>query len=312
MNEKLIKLEDLHRFDNLEILAKQVVEGTIIGLHKSPFHGFSAEFAEHRLWNQGDPVKSIDWKVYGRTDKLFIKRFEEETNLRCRLVVDVSSSMNFPIDEENESMIPYNKLGFSIASAACFMHIFRKQRDAVSLSAFGSEVEVHTKAKSTTVHHNLLMSKLQHFLDRNQQKVETGQAACLHEIAENTHRRSLVIVFSDMLSTRESEEELFGALQHLRHNKHEVIMFHVIDKRLEVEFEYDNRPYHFIDLESGEEIKLESNRIKKEYKKKMEERFTDFRVRCAQYRIDFVAADINQDFTQILLPYLAKRGKMNA
>ncbi len=306
----MIKLEDLHRFNKLEILAKQVVEGTIIGLHKSPFHGFSAEFAEHRLFNQGDPVKSIDWKVYGRTDKLFIKRFEEETNLRCRIVMDVSSSMNFPLEDDLEKKIPFNKLGFSIVSAACFMHVFKKQRDAVAISAFSSEVEMHTKAKSTTVHHNLLMAKLQEFLDRNKENVETGTAKCLHEIAENTHRRSLVIIFSDMLSTKESEDELFNALQHLRHNKHEVIMFHVMDKNLEMDFEFDNRPYHFIDLESGQEIKLESNRIKKAYKEQMETKFKDFRLRCAQHRIDFVTADINQDFSQVLLPYLAKRSKM--
>lgn len=309
-NNQLIKLSDLHKFDNFEILAKQVVEGTIIGLHKSPFHGFSVEFAEHRIYNDGDPLKNIDWKVYARTDKLFVKRYEEETNLRARIVIDTSSSMYFPEPENNDRDVPFNKLGFSIVSAAALMHVFKKQRDAVGLSVFNNKVESHTKTRSTTVHHRLINATLEKALNQKDRGVKTGAAQCLHEIAENTHRRSMVIIFSDMLENMENADAVFAALQHLKHNKHEVILFHVVDQQKEVEFNFSNRPYEFIDLETDERVKLESNQIKDYYLEKMMEFKKNLNLRCAQYGIDLVEADINKDFTQILIPYLNKRIKM--
>jgi len=309
-NNQLIKLEDLHKFDNFEVLAKQVVEGTIIGLHKSPFHGFSVEFAEHRIYNNGDPLKNVDWKVFARTDKLFVKRYEEETNLRARIVIDTSSSMYFPEPENNDRDVPFTKLGFSIVSAAALMHIFKKQRDAVGLSIFNDKVESHTKTRSTTVHHRLINATLEKALNNKDRGVKTGAAQCLHEIAENTPRRSMVIIFSDMLENQENADAVFSALQHLKHNKHEVILFHVVDQQKEVEFAFSNRPYEFIDLETDERVKLESNQIKDYYFKKMQEFKKALNLRCAQYGIDLVEADINKDFTQILIPYLNKRIKM--
>jgi len=310
--EQLIKLEDLYKFDNFDVLAKQVVEGSIIGLHKSPFHGFSVEFAEHRIYNNGDPLKNVDWKVYGRTDKLFVKRFEEETNLRARIVIDASSSMYFPEPENNDNKLPFNKLAFSIVSAGALMHIFKKQRDASALSIFTNKVEEHTRARSTTVHHNLINATLEKYLNRKNRGVKTEAAECLHQIAENTHRRSMVLIFSDMFDNGENSEAIFSALQHLRHNKHEVVLFHVVDKKKEVSFEFNNRPYEFIDLETDEKVKLQSNQIKEFYQKKMNEFTHNLKIRCAQYRIDFVETDINKDFTQILIPYLNKRVKMRS
>lgn len=311
MDNKLIKLEDLHQFDNIEILAKQVVEGSIIGLHKSPFHGFSVEFAEHRIFNPGDPLKNVDWKVYGRTDKLFVKRYEEETNLRAHIVIDVSSSMHFPEKENDDKKIPFNKLAFSTVSAAALMHIFKKQRDSVGLSVFSNEVEEHTKAKSTTVHHRLISATLERYLQRPDRGIKTAAAKCLHEIAENIHKRSMVIIFSDMLENNENVEAIFSALQHLKHNKHEVILFHVVDQKKEIAFEFENRPYEFIDMETDERVKIESNQIKDYYFKKMNDFKDAIRMRCTQYRIDLVEADINKDFTQVLKPYFNKRTKMN-
>jgi len=309
--QQLIKLEDLHQFDNFEILAKQVVEGTIIGLHKSPFHGFSVEFAEHRLFNNGDPLKNIDWKVYGRTDKLFVKRFEEETNLRCRIILDVSSSMYYPIEGNPASKLVTNKLNFSAVSAAALMHIFKKQRDAVGLSMFTDELLVHTNAKSTTKHHNMLLAKIEELVRNPEQNRPTDAAVSLHRIADDIHKRSLVILFSDMFDKTEDQSALFDALQHLKHAKHEVIVFHVGDYATEIDFEFDNRPYHFVDMETGEEVKLTSNKIKQQYKAQMEKRKSDIYLKCAQFKIDFVEADIRKDFTQILLPYLNKRTRMN-
>ena len=313
-NKQLIKLEDLHRFENFEILAKQVVEGSIIGLHKSPFHGFSVEFAEHRIYNPGDSLKNIDWKVYGRTDKLFVKKFEEETNLRAQIVVDASSSMYFPKEENNDRQIPFNKLAFSIVSAGALMHIFKKQRDSVGLSVFSDKIESHTRSRSTTVHHNLINSTLVNLLEDKERtnSIQTASAQCLHQIAENTHRRSMVIIFSDMLENVEHIEEVFSALQHLKHNKHEVVLFHVVDKKKEIEFEFSNRPHLFIDMETGEEVKVESNRLKDAYKEQMTKFMHNIMMKCAQYRIDFVEADINKDFSHVLVPYLNKRSKMRS
>jgi len=310
MAQQIITPQELHQFDNLEILAKQVVEGFIIGLHKSPFHGFSVEFAEHRLYNPGDSIKNIDWKVYGRTDKMFIKRFEEETNLRCRLVIDASSSMYFPEDAGEGDNPKVNKLRFSALGAAALMYVLKKQRDAVGLSIFSDEIEFHSKSKSTTVHQRLLTAQLQNLLDNPKRNKATAAAKCLHQIAENIHKRSLVIIFSDMFENAENSEEIFSALQHLKYSKHEVILFHVVDKKKELDFEFENRPYVFIDIETGEEVKLQPNQVKDHYQAQMRKFLTDLKLKCGQFSIDFVEADINQDFRQILLPYLVKRSKM--
>ena len=302
--------QQLHQFDNLELLAKQVVEGFIIGLHKSPFHGFSVEFAEHRLYNSGEAVKNIDWKVYARTDKLFVKRFEEETNLRCRIILDASSSMYYPDDAGEKGKPTLNKLRFSVASVAALMYVLKKQRDAVGLTVFSDKVEWHSRAKSTTVHHNLLFSQLDQLLQQKTRNKVTAAAQCLHQIAENIHQRSLVIIFSDMFENTDNSEEIFSALQHLKYNKHEVILFHVVDNKRELEFEFENRPYEFVDMETGEKVKLQPNQVKEHYRTQLDKFIAELKLRCLQYKIDFVAADVNKDFAQILQPYFVKRAKM--
>ncbi|HPI54146.1 MAG TPA: DUF58 domain-containing protein [Chitinophagaceae bacterium] len=228
------------QIENIEFLAKQVVEGFIIGLHKSPFHGFSVEFAEHRLYNSGDNLKHIDWKVYGRSDKLFIKKFEEETNLRCQLIIDTSSSMHFP----EEGTLP-NKLQFSCLAAASLITLMKKQLDAVGLTLFHESIQLHTKCKSNTVHQKMLMTELERAAATQVGMQSTQAANVLHQVAENIHKRSLVIIFSDMFDRVSDAEGIFDALKHLKYNKHEVVLFHVQDKKQEVEFDYENRPYEF-------------------------------------------------------------------
>ena len=297
---------ELQDFGNLELLARQVVEGFIIGLHKSPFHGFSVEFAEHRLYNQGESTRDIDWKVYARTDKLFVKKFEEETNLRCQIVVDASSSMYFP---EAASV---NKLRFSALAAASLMNLLKRQRDAFGLSVFDEDVRTHTLCKSSTMHSRLLLSYLQALIDHPAENRATATAKALHTVAESIHKRSLVIIFSDMLEQSENLESIFSALQHLKYNKHEVVLFHVVDQSKEVDFEYENRPYLFIDLESGEKVRLQSNQVKEHYVKQMKSYTEALKVKCLQYKIDFVEADINQGYKKILQSYLVKRSRMGA
>jgi uncharacterized protein (DUF58 family) len=306
-----IEHERLQQFGGLEFTAKQVVEGFIVGLHKSPFHGFSVEFAEHRLYNAGESIKHIDWKLYGRTDKLFIKRYEEETNLRCQLILDVSSSMFFPVMDKITLDNP-NKITFSVHAAAALIYLFKKQRDAFGLSFFSDHTELHTPCKSSSVHQKYLYSELEKLLKPlpvNAYK-KTSAATALHEIAEKIHKRSLVIVFSDMLENNSSPEELFSALQHLKHNKHEVLLFHVVDKKKEIDFEFENRPYKFIDLEQGDELKITPNEVKEMYIKKIQEYKNQLKLKCGQYQIEFIEADIKQGFEQILLPYLLKREKL--
>jgi len=311
MTEYSIDKNRLQEFGSLEFIASQVVEGFITGLHKSPFHGFSVEFAEHRLYNTGESTKHIDWKLFGRTDKLFVKRYEEETNLRCHIVVDNSSSMYFPVKEKISIDNP-NKITFSVYAAAALMNLLKKQRDAVGLSLFSDQVELHTRARSTTVHQKYLFNELEKLLRPIDETVhkKTLATQALHDISEQIHKRSLVVIFSDMFDSIASADELFSALQHLRHNKHEVILFHVVDRAKEIEFAYDNRPYKFIDMESGKEIKIHPNEVKDQYVKSIKEFNRELKLRCGQYRIDFVEADINKGYKQILLPYLLKREKM--
>ncbi len=304
-----VNQQEIQRFGHLELLAKQVVEGFITGLHKSPFHGFSVEFAEHRLYNTGESTRHIDWKLFGRTEKLFVKRYEEETNLRCQLVIDNSSSMHFP--DPGQSKIP-NKIDFSVHAAAALAYLLRMQRDAVGLSVFSDTMEMNTPPRSSSVHHKLLFSQFEDLLRHKGLELakKTVAASALHEIAETIHRRSLVIIFSDMMDSRASSEELFSALQHLRYNKHEVVLFHVVDKRLEEEFMFENRPYRFVDVESGQEIKVHSNEVRASYVQAMADYKRELKLRCGQYRIDFVEADIRQGFEQVLLPFLLKRERM--
>ena len=304
--KNIIDIQQFQEFDNLEFIAKQVVEGFITGLHRSPFHGFSVEFAEHRLYNQGESTKHIDWKLFARTEKLFVKRYEEETNLRSHIVIDTSSSMNFPQDEDI-----LNKLSFSAYSAAALIYLLRKQRDAVGLTLFSDKIELHTDAKLSVIHSKLLYSELSKLLQTKsvKEKKQTKTSKILHQIAESIHQRSLVIIFSDMFEN-ENFDELFPALQHLRYNKHEVILFHVFDKKRELEFDYKNRPYKFIDLETGEEVKFNPNDIRSEYISNVNKHFNEIKLKCGQYKIDLINADVNQDFKEVLLPYLIRRSKL--
>lgn len=297
----------LHFNSNLELLARQVVEGFITGLHKSPFHGFSVEFAEHRLYNVGDSVKNIDWKLFARTDKLFSKRYEEETNLRCQFIIDVSSSMYFPVNE-------YNKLNFSIQATAALIYLLKRQRDAFGLSLFTDHLLLNTPAKSTTTHQKYLFTHLERISKSQKMDVKTNVEQALHQIAELIHKRSLVVVFSDMLNTMQDENEtdaLFSALQHLKFNKHEVIIFNVTDKSKEVDFGFENRPYEFIDMETGATLKAHTSKVKEAYLSKMNTYRQSIQLKCTQYKIDMIDADISAGFYPVLQAYLIKRQKMS-
>lgn len=291
------------------MIAREVVEGFITGLHRSPFHGFSVEFAEHRLYNQGESTKHIDWKLFARTDKLFVKQYEEETNLRCQLVIDTSSSMLFPYSKGKKHL--QNKLAFSVYTAAALIYLMRKQRDAVGLTLFSDEIEFHTSPRISSVNAELMYGKMSELIkpENAHLRKNTNTTEVLHLIAENIHKRSLVILFSDMIDSSETDE-LFSALQHLRYNKHEVILFHVTDHLQEREFNFSNRPHKFIDLETGQSMKLNPWEVKDRYVSSVKSYFDDLKVKCGQYQIDLAEADINKDFKDVLLAYLVKRKQL--
>lgn len=302
----------VQKYSALELLAKQVVEGFITGLHKSPFHGFSVEFAEHRIYNPGESTRHIDWKLYGRSDKLFIKKYEEETNLRCQLVIDCSSSMYYPVEQGKVPAEQNNKINFAIKCAAAVSELLLKQRDAVGLSIFSDRINFHTPARSSHTHKKILFDQLEQLMKQYKPEERTGTLAgsLLDQVAEITHKRSLVIIFSDMFDDKESEEKLFSALQHLRHKKHEVLLFHVNDKKSELEFDFDNRPYHFIDMETGEEIKLNPLEAKNNYLERLNHYLQSLRTKCGQFKVDFIEADISEGFDKVLYAYLAKRAAL--
>lgn len=302
---------NLKSLAHLDLLAKQVVEGFIIGLHKSPYHGFSVEFAEHRHYNPGQSIKNIDWKVYARTNKLYVKRYEEETNLRCQILIDSSSSMFYPNFEVGGGQ-ELNKFSFSALGAAALMNILRKQRDAYGLSLYGEDVFHHYRPKSSTAQYNLVMTKLEQQIQNPVQNRRTQTAAALHEIAERIHKRSMVIIFTDLFDNADEEEELFSALQHLKFAKHEVLLFHVLDKKKEVELEFENRPYEFTDLESGQKIKLQPAAVKEQYTERINEYFKSIESKCLQFKIDYMRADISEGYNNILRAMLIKRSKMRA
>lgn len=302
------QINDITGFKNLELLATQVVEGFISGLHKSPFHGFSSEFAEHKVYNSGESTKHIDWKLYAKTDRLYTKRYEEETNLRCHLIVDNSTSMHYP-ELKTFSIDSLNKIAFSALASAAIMNLLKRQRDAVGVSIYSNKYEFYASEKGSERHHQMILDKLNEAVITKSKDKKTQTYQFLHLIAEKMKRRSLVFLFSDMFQDDLEEEKLFEALQHLKYNKHEVILFHTIDKSKELDFDYDNKPRKFVDVETGEFLNVYPDNIKENYEKAVSNYFKELKLKCTQYRIKYVEADINAGFSKILTTYLIERQK---
>ena len=304
------KLEQ-YKLNNIEFFANQVVEGFITGKHKSPYHGFSVEFAEHRLYNSGESTKNIDWKLYARTEKLFVKRFEEETNLRCQIVLDTSSSMFYP-NFNNPSLEKPNKILFSVYASAVLINILKRQRDAIGLTTYANDVETHILPKTSLKHQRVLFDELKSILDINplENQRKSSLVNSIHEIAERIHKRSLVILFSDMITNESSLKEIFDSIRHLKHKKHEVVLFYLAENKTEIDLEFENKPYNFIDVETGEEVKLNPSNFKEEYHLKSKEYLNKLKLISLEHKIDLVEVDINKGFENIISTYLLKRQKM--
>ncbi len=297
--------EKISSFEHLELLANQVVEGFISGMHKSPFHGFSAEFSEHKVYNSGESTKHIDWKLFAKTDRLYTKRFEEETNLRCHLIIDNSSSMHYPKLKDNQPFYE-SKIGFSVLASAVLMNLLKKQRDAVGLSIYSDTYEYYAPEKGSDRHQRMLLNKLENLLETPTATKTTDTITFLHQIAEKIHRRSMIVLFTDMLQTKD-DNALFNALQHLKHDKHKVVLFHVIDDKTELHFDYDNAPRKFIDIENGEEVTLFAENVKEIYEENVQSYFKKLAQTCAQNKIKYVPVNVGADFEKILTTYLVEK-----
>ena len=293
---------------NLELLARQIVEGFITGIHKSPFHGFSVEFSEHKLYNKGESTRHIDWKLFAKTEKLYTKKYEEETNLRCHIIIDNSASMHYPVVKEQQ-INQLNKVGFSAVASACLMEVLKRQRDAVGLSIFADSYQYYAPEKGSDRHRKMILHQLEKLVTGNSDATtETYQY--LHEIAEKIHRRSLIFLFTDMFQTNIDEEKMFEALRHLKYNKHEVVLFHTFDMKTELNFDFENSPKKFVDVETGETVNLFADNIKENYTKLVDSYFKELKNKCLQYKISYVPVDIYQGVHQVLTSYFLSRQKM--
>lgn len=298
-----IRIDQLTDFGNLEFLAKQAVEGFITGLHKSPYNGFSVEFAEHSQYNTGDSTRHIDWKVFGRTDKLYLKNYEDETNLKCQIVLDNSSSMYYPTDTKA-------KIKFSALATASLCRLMQKQRDAVGFIGFGTDIKVSTPIKSSKLHFHNILTQLHKIIHTPSTLEKTGLVDVLHNVAYKLGKRGLVIIFSDLMENEKNWEETFPALQHLKYNNHEVVIFHVHDKKTEIDFNFENKPHIFTDIETGNKVKVNPNQVKESYIAAKDKITKQIKLKAAQYKIDFIEADIAEPMDLILQSYLIKRNQV--
>ena len=305
----MIKLnKNDYQLPNLELLAKQVVEGTLVGLHKSPFHGYSAEFMEHKIYVPGESTKFVDWKLFGKTDKLYTKKFEDETNLRAHFIIDNSSSMHYP-ERKGFDIEHLNKIQFSVLATAGLMEILKRQRDAIGLSVYSDNYEFYAKEKNNPKHHRMLLHRLEQVLNDTGQQKTTETYRYLHEIAENIHRRSLIVLFTDLWEVRQNQTELFEALRHLKYNKHQVILFHVYDYKTEYSFDFPNKATKFVDIEHGTHLNIYPEQIKESYEQAVADYFKQIKESCYKYQIDYIPVDIALGFKPVLVPFLVASGK---
>jgi uncharacterized protein (DUF58 family) len=300
---------ELHKaplFENLPLLVKQVVEGYISGIHKSPFHGYSAEFAEHKIYNPGESTKHIDWKLFAKTDKLYTKKYEEETNLRCHLIVDNSASMYYPVVKRLD-LDHLNKIGFAVLAAGALMQLLKKQRDAVGLSVFSDAYQYYAPEKGSERHYQMLMGALGEVAMQPPDRKGTALHTYLHLIAEKLKRRSLVVLFTDMLQTEVDDERLFEALRHLKYNKHEVLLFHLTDRKTELDFAFENTPRRFTDVETGQRIDLYPENVRESYQKALQEYLHALRLVCGRYNIKYLQVDVAEPFARVMNAFMVER-----
>ncbi len=289
----------------LEFIANQLVEGFLIGLNKSPFHGFSVEFAEHRSYNAGDPLKHIDWRVYGKTEKLFTRKYDEETNLRCCMLIDSSSSMEFKATQEVMS-----KKQFACLLSGSILHLLKSQLDATALAYQTSADSILTPCKSSVSHYNYLFSTLTNLYEDHAMAFSIDLTKQLNELAERMHKRSLIIVFSDCLEAGDKQADFLDALCHLKFQGHEVLLFQILESEKELEFSFEQKPTAFEDMENGSVLYVDVPQIKDEYRIGIQEFVNSVRKTCLEARISYELIDLQTPVQEVLQQFLLKRKKM--
>ena len=304
----LLDHEILSKLSSLELRAKKIVEGFISGLHKSPYHGFSVEFAEHRPYNPGDDFKHIDWKAYGKKERFYVKQYEEETNLRCYVLLDTSSSMLYKYFGN------WSKLRYGIHYAASLMYLMHRQRDASGLITFNSKIDTFVPAKSTYSHLRQIYLELEEELKRetltDTDRRKTASAQVINEVAKRLNHRSLVIIITDLFENVDEFDALTSALKHLRHRHHEVLLFNVLEKRSERKLDFPDNRYVFQDMETGSEVEVLSAQVKDDYKAKIEEYTRKIKLMCSEHEVDYEEIDTEGQFDLALLAYLNKRKRL--
>lgn len=283
----------LSRIGNLELVARLVVEGFVTGLHKSPYQGFSVEFSEHRQYMPGDEIRHIDWKVFGKSDRYYVKKFEEETNLRVYLVLDASRSMAYQFDDNNLS-----KLQYGCCLAASLTHLMLQQRDSVGLVTFDRKIRDYIPPRGVPTHLQAIISKLTETVAGD----ETDLSKVLSDLAKRIERRGLVIVISDLL---DRPGEVLSALKHFRHRKHEVIVFHLLDSA-EKSFPFQGS-IAFQDMETGQQVTTQAESIKSSYLAQLKSCIQNYERGCGANMIDYVQIDTTTPFDQALAAYLSNR-----
>jgi len=284
----------IKKIDNLFLRAKLVVEGFIVGLHKSPYHGFSVEFSEHRPYSFGDEIKYIDWKLLAKTDKLYIKQFEEETNLKCYILFDKSASMDYGSGDNT-------KFNYAQTLCASLSYLMIKQQDAVGLTTFDKKVNISISPKSKASHLNVILNALHN----SKIKGETNISTILHSLAESIKKRGLIILISDLL---DDPNEVIRGLRHFRYKGHEIIIFHIMDNK-EVLFDF-NKGINFIDLENNNMIKTDPRQIKSAYKKTFLAFCNKYKLECRKNNIDYIQVNTSDSLDKSLIEYLIKRAKV--
>ena len=292
-SHKFLDPAALSRLGDMELVARLVVEGFITGLHKSPYQGFSVEFAEHRQYMPGDEIRYIDWKVYGKSDRYYVKKFEEETNLRTYILLDASRSMDYKYDEKT-----LTKFEYGCYLAASLSYLMLKQRDSVGLAVFDTNIRNYIPPRGAAPHLHAIMS----VLEKAQPGNETNISAILHELAKRIVRRGLVIVISDFL---DQPSDVLSALKHFRHRKHEVIVFHLLDTA-EMTFPFEG-PVVFQDMETGKTLQTQSEALKAGYLEQLNSFIQDYRRGCGSSLIDYVQIDTSTPFDYALSSYLSRR-----
>ncbi len=305
----ILKPDILSKLSSIELRAKKIIEGFISGLHRSPYHGFSVEFAEHRPYNPGDDFKHIDWKQYGKKERFYVKQYEEETNLRCYVLLDTSSSMHF------KHFGAWSKLRYGAHFAASLMYLMHRQRDASGLIPFNTEIETFIPAKGTYNHLRQIYLELEKQLIREENndetKRKTASAKVIHEVAERLNHRSLVVIITDLFENIDQHEALISSLKHLRHRKHEVLLFNVLEKRSERDLDFDETRFVFEDMENEAEIEVIPAQVREDYKAKVAEYTHKFKMACSEFEIDFEEIDTEGQFDQALLAFLNKRKRLS-